>query len=223
MRHSRGVADTLTAATRVWQTPRVQRGAYQRDNGDPNKERLTLEGEASQWRTPQAGDATRGAKSQRGQSSDYKDPAGRHSLVTEVSHWQTPATDSFRSRGGDRKDEMGLDQQARTWPTPRARDHKGSGTGTERPDGRTRMDQLDWAAEHWKSSSRPDQPIPDGQASSEEKRVLNPLFVEWLMGWPIGWTDCEPVETGLSAWLERMRSALSTLCSRPADPQDSLF
>lgn len=38
-----------------------------------------------------------------------------------VSHgeWQTPATDSFRSRGGDRKDEMGLDQQARThWPTP---------------------------------------------------------------------------------------------------------
>ena len=24
---------------------------------------------------------------------------------------------------------------------------------------------------------------------------LNPEWVEWLMGWPIGWTDCEPVET----------------------------
>ena len=27
---------------------------------------------------------------------------------------------------------------------------------------------------------------------------LNPEWVEWLMGWPIGWTDCEPVETELS-------------------------
>lgn len=25
---------------------------------------------------------------------------------------------------------------------------------------------------------------------------LNPRFVEWLMGWPIGWTDCGRVETG---------------------------
>ena len=24
---------------------------------------------------------------------------------------------------------------------------------------------------------------------------LNPQWVEWLMGWPIGWTDCEPLET----------------------------
>ena len=25
---------------------------------------------------------------------------------------------------------------------------------------------------------------------------LNPPWVEWLMGWPIGWTDLEPLETG---------------------------
>ena len=24
---------------------------------------------------------------------------------------------------------------------------------------------------------------------------LNPPWVEWLMGWPIGWTDCEPLAT----------------------------
>lgn len=24
---------------------------------------------------------------------------------------------------------------------------------------------------------------------------LNPRFVEWLMGFPDGWTDCEPSET----------------------------
>ena len=24
--------------------------------------------------------------------------------------------------------------------------------------------------------------------------ALNPLWVEWLMGWPIGWTDLKPLE-----------------------------
>lgn len=43
------------------------------------------------------------------------------------SEWQTPGADSFRSRGGNRRDEMGLDQEVRSWPdeqwaTPRARE-----------------------------------------------------------------------------------------------------
>ena len=41
---------------------------------------------------------------------------GGENLQTTVDLWQTPGTDSFRSRGGDRKDEMGLDQQARNSP-----------------------------------------------------------------------------------------------------------
>lgn len=39
-------------------------------------------------------------------------------LANQVDQWQTPASDSFRSRGGDRKDEMGMDQEARHWKTP---------------------------------------------------------------------------------------------------------
>jgi len=31
---------------------------------------------------------------------------------------------------------------------------------------------------------------------SEESGQLNPTWVEWLMGWPLGWTACEPLETG---------------------------
>jgi len=24
--------------------------------------------------------------------------------------------------------------------------------------------------------------------------ALNPMWVEWLMGWPLGWTDLKPLE-----------------------------
>lgn len=51
-------------------------------------------------------------------------PAIAQRATEAMEIWQTPAVDSFRSRGGDRKDEMGLDQQARFFPTPTARDHR---------------------------------------------------------------------------------------------------
>jgi hypothetical protein len=38
------------------------------------------------------------------------------------------------------------------------------------------------------------------------KSRLNPQFVEYLMGWPIGWTAFEPVVTESSRWRQRMRS-----------------
>ena len=31
---------------------------------------------------------------------------------------------------------------------------------------------------------------------------LNPTWVEWLMGWPLGWTDLKPLETDkFQQWL----------------------
>jgi hypothetical protein len=33
---------------------------------------------------------------------------------------------------------------------------------------------------------------------------LNPMWVEWLMGWPLGWTDLKPLETArFQEWLEK--------------------
>jgi hypothetical protein len=39
---------------------------------------------------------------------------------------------------------------------------------------------------------------PTGATTSRSGRILNPLFVEALMGWPIGWTDCGCAETASS-------------------------
>lgn len=231
-----------------WPTARVERGGYTRDKGNPEQERLTLEGLAQQWATPQARDFENPGSLDRIAAQRAKGHGCRN-LNDEAAHWQTPATDSFRSRGSDRKDEMGLDQQARrwptpvaapeapnknsntvngptslgeaatvfadTWPTPTARDPKGQDLPSHEG-GRS----LPMAA----GSFSPPAPATDaGQKYSGKRRVLNPLFVEWLMGWPIGWTDSAPVETGLSRWLRLMRGRLSTLCSRPIEPQGRLL
>ncbi len=39
-------------------------------------------------------------------------------------------------------------------------------------------------------------------ASGQPTGQLNPRFVEWLMGWPIGWVSLEPLETAkYQQWL----------------------
>ena len=44
-----------------------------------------------------------------------------------------------------------------------------------RNDGKSREDMLDWLVE-------------------QNGGRLNPTWVEWLMGWPLGWTDLKPLE-----------------------------
>ena len=76
-----------------------------------------------------------------------------------------------------------------SWPTPCTRDYKGANgpDGLTRNDGKSRMDQL------------PNQVAYGGKSTQATKTkvnmTLNPSWVEWLMGWPIGWTDLKPLET----------------------------
>jgi hypothetical protein len=48
-------------------------------------------------------------------------------------------------------------------------------------------------------------------AANGGKRRLNPNFVAWLMGWPIGHPSCDFSETEFIRWRRDMRSALSRL------------
>lgn len=98
------------------------------------------------------------------------------------------------------------------WPAPAARDYK----GTNSPDhlqngtGRLHLDQLPNFVEHVFSPQL--QAISTGgEQSRPSRRTLNPSFVEWLMGWPTGWTDFACSETELSRFKQRMRSALLSL------------
>ncbi len=68
------------------------------------------------------------------------------------------------------------------WPTPSVRDYKGGYIGGRIRNGKVSWDTLDVAVQHT------DNPNKDGGH-------LNPMWVEWLMGWPIEWTDLKPLET----------------------------
>jgi hypothetical protein len=70
----------------------------------------------------------------------------------------------------------------RLWPTPAARDGKGGYIGGRIRNGKVSWDTLDVAVQ-WTDN----QQKTGGQ--------LNPQWVEWLMGFPIGWTDLNNSET----------------------------
>lgn len=209
----------------------------------------------SSWATPRAHDVHPGNATRVGR---YGTTAGGRNLTDDVQLWQTPATDSFRSRGGDHRQEMGLDQQARklwqtpraneakssayhqyngvqvdtltgqarTWPTPAARDCKGANGAAHQTNGtgRKHMDQLANFVTHGR-------PVPttrtDGGTSSGQTPVLNPRFVEMLMGFPREWSDCTPLEMpSFHAWQQQHGQYYWRALRREADrlqEQDGLL
>jgi hypothetical protein len=92
--------------------------------------------------------------------------------MTRFDLWPTP---TVRGKSGD-----GLTTVELKFPTPTVSMSRGSSTGAlTRKNGRSREgDRLDYALE-----------------GSGRNGRLNPNWVEWLMGWPIGWTDLKPLET----------------------------
>jgi len=70
-------------------------------------------------------------------------------------------------------------KRMKNWPTPTANMHKGSSSAVIRKDGKDRSwDSLHYAVEQ----------------VTDTGGKLNPTWVEWLMGWPLGWTDLKPLE-----------------------------
>lgn len=211
------------SASSSWPTARAADASgsgYQRDKGKKGAERLTLSGLATIWRTPQASDHKRGA------AADWspKAKAGQHSLSRQVSVWPTPvASDAAGGLDLVRRDTGRPNSQLKTaaavWPTPAERDWRAPNSQISqdrRNSGSARGQQLPNFVEHH-FFMHLGQPIPAGTTFSSStqpsRRRLNVLFVEWLMGWPIGWTDCASAVTAFPLWLRLMRCALCALPS----------
>lgn len=196
---------------------------------NPNSRRgaASLEGKAKQWPTPNAGPQNDTDTNWQKRRAECKERHGNNgfglTLGMATQQWQTPATDSFRSRGGDRKDEQWLDQQARAhWPTPRSVEWKGTGlVGSKSHTHRDKLGYLDARASRF-SHPDPETEQPGSESSPQtpnsnqpSPRRLNPNFVCYLMGLPPGWVDptsCECSETeSYRSWLHTHSAALQEL------------
>ena len=74
----------------------------------------------------------------------------------------------------------------RMWPTPTAGDANGSGSRNTA------------TSKAHSGISLPDAVLGDGgrgRMDAGNSGRLNPQWVEWLMGFPVGWTDCDASET----------------------------
>lgn len=126
-------------------------------------------------------------------SADYPTDSGRHSGVTltdQARSWPSSANENRTtkhapSHGKSHGKTAG--GMAMEWPTPDASVRTGSNQG---------------GAAGRVGRIRP-------TLAELGRPALNPRFVEWLMGLPIGWTASEPLGTEWCLWLRRMRSELS--------------
>ena len=107
-----------------------------------------------------------------------------------------------------------LEKESGLWPTPNQRDWKDSGPSQ----GKRKSPNLGTMV-HWPTPTTKGMCGGSGAwdqlnqiTTTEEAKMmgagnggtLNPTWVEWLMGWPLGWTDLKPLEMDkFQAWQQQ--------------------
>jgi len=103
-------------------------------------------------------------------------------LLPTPSSCSAMSAENIGNRAADKFLNLESEVARSLWPTPTTRDHKGG----------RRPETLD-ASGRGATNSLNDALTCQGQHGS-----LNPTWVEWLMGFPEGWTDLKPSEMPLS-------------------------
>jgi hypothetical protein len=180
-----------------------------------------------QWPSPTAAEARRGAFIDPDKRTQGGKRGGQLTDVA-VSQWPTPAARDWKDSpgmattgtnpdGSIRQRDDQLARAAQQWPTPTAAPYGSSQNGSngiggaqERPSANTQ------SLERMSRSFLPLLPMstagdacsPSDPTSRLRSRAkLNAAFVEWLMGWPIGWTASALAATEWCRWSRRMRFA----------------
>ena len=105
-----------------------------------------------------------------------------------------------------------LNEQAEMlWATPRATDGEKGGPNQRGRKGDAMLPSPATAAS--RSGPQDQATVRGGLLVLSDGRGLNPRFVEWLMGWPIGWTSFDFAATEWSRFKRRWRSEFSRIAS----------
>ena len=200
----------LEDRARNWPTPKVATGDYSYSRGDPDKPVMTLQGAAKLWPTPQASEPESKPRPSRAATGRKTEYLGRTVLA-----WPTPTvSDADRASGTYKRGNHTLKGEADAWATPSARDWRSGEASAEtlaRNSGPLSEQAVSQCSRRVRLPTTSGAHIPNPADLRLLRPVLNPVFVEALMGWPIGWTGSEPVATEWSRWWRRMRGELLRL------------
>lgn len=125
-------------------------------------------------------------------------PNGGRSCA-HVTDWRSPTTAYHNGK----KVQVGLEHAARHWPTPTATLGTNGGRVTPRKsrEGGTLIEAVSqrttWATPTVHGNyNRAGASAKSGDGlATQAGGSLNPTWVEWLIGWPLGWTDLKPLAT----------------------------
>src|SRR5574342_347467 len=206
------VAATSASDSSFWPTAiahneRGERGQYCLENPKAGQD---LETKAKNWPTP---DVPSGGHQEQLKTILAR---GRHgvNLHTAAGNWPTPNANLFQDSEDPttwekRRKELQetakngkgagtpLSIAATLWPSPAERDYRYPNLETyeERSDSRKGEQLPNFVEHHFHSPLDPTTPCGTtcwcgchGCVQRSHRRRLNPLFVNWLMGWPIWWT-----------------------------------
>ena len=136
-------------------------------------------------------------------------------LTIAAKQWTTPQAHDVTQRGAGqapcaKAGNACLARDAATWPTPSVQDSANNAGPSQHTRNTPPLNTAVLTFHPAPATSTP------GAKSSPASRVLNPRFVEWLMGWPIGWTDCASAETASCPIPPPSPGSPSTPASAPA-------
>lgn len=198
----------LSTQARHWKTPQGtdgEGGVMERREGANGHHKLR--DHAANWRTPTAQDSTKW-----NYRSEENNPNGKQiTLSGMMLKWATPrVADSTgsqyqRDNGEKGKERPTLAGLAKNWNLPRASDSKEASRAEiaeGNPPQRLRTRSL-----IFQSSPQDPATLTDGETSlltilsslPPSQKRMNPMFCEWLMGLPLGWTH-QDTKINLPLW-----------------------
>lgn len=181
---------------------------------DGKKQQVHLSEQARLWPTPSASvvndgepvekhaEALRMLKDKHGNGNGAGTP-----LTIAARTWPTPSTQDTENNGGPSqavRHSPPLNSLAAQWPTPRASARENRTTKNAPSHGVTHGSTL--AGEASERSLPAPGTETHGHTCSPECLRLNPLFVDWLQGFPPGWTDCDATAMPWFPWWLRTHS-----------------
>lgn len=131
--------------------------------------------------------------------------ANKETLDGQPRMWKTPIASDAANRQfyHNSRGEPNLSGMVQMWPTPHAEDYKGSGLAFSKSAEHDRIHRnlkgcVMYPTPRAQSATGASE-APNRQGAPDLQTVcgglLNPTWVEWLMGFPIGWTELSVSET----------------------------